>query len=634
MADDRGAEKIFLSGHPETEHRARSGNSTSDWRLLLLSVTIGLIVGSPHLLTPLLQRAHGLVGQYTPLYFDGANAVVIDELTRYAAKTRDVYDGHLWVDEVFAHEHRGAPSPYETLPHFLLGLATHLTGSVALTYALADFLLPPVIFVLIVVFMRRLTGSKAVGIMAGAGVLFGYQVLNYIPPTSRSDLVGIVYTLFYYRNGTRQLEFSRLIHPEMTFIFMLGAIIALYWALDTKRRAHFALSGALGASLFYSFPHYAVYFGIVLGLLVLRYLWLGDRLRITWLLVAGGLAVLLALPYLVGLIRFLGLPDSGPILNRAIVKPAQGIPIAQAKYLALVALGFILVREKDQTFWFVNLVLLAGVICLSFQSLAERDIGAGYWLERMLKPWAVVVLSFLAARIGGELYRTRLLPRAAMIVTTILLVSGLVTQSRYALFTYPVARLPHDFSQAFAWLNRNSKVDDVVLTASLEMNCLLPAYTHNDLFIPNAFHTLTPTAEILDRFLVGLRILSADPGQVEAILRDPTYYERFVTRPPQTHWITYLTHAEYVDRATGQFAFPDSLVRRALASYRSLDPSLPHLLGRYRLDYILVSGREAGLVSRDLLRQVDTFREVYLNDSIAIFRIHSAREAGDGRDLG
>lgn len=634
MVDNRGAEKARLSWDSGTEYAARRSRLASIWQLLILGVTVGLIFGWPHLLIPAIQRAHGLEGQYTPLYFDGANAVVIDELTRYAAKTRDVYDGHLWVDEVFAHERRGAPSPYETLPHFLLGLATHLTGSVALTYALADFLLPPVIFVLIVVFMRRLTGSKAVGIMAGAGVLFGYQVLDYLPPTSRSDLVGLVYTLFYYRNGTRQLEFSRLIHPEMTFIFMLGAIIALYGALDTKRRAQFALSGVLGASLFYSFPHYAVYFGTVLALLALRYTWLGDRLRTTWLLLVGGLTVLLALPYLVGLFHFLRLPDSGTILNRTIIKSAPTVPMAQAKYLALIAIGFVFVREKDEAFWFVNLVLVAGVICLSVQGLAGRDIGAGYWLERMIKPWAVLVLSFLAARVGGALYRTRFLPRVAVIFTVILLMSGLVTQSRYALFTYSVARLPHDFSQAFTWLNRHTKVDDVVLTASLEMNCLLPAYTHNDLFIANAFHTLTPTAEILDRFLVGFRILGANPVEVEAILRDPGYYNRFMSRPPQTNWMTYLTHAEYLDRATGQFALPDSLVKRALASYRSLDPSLSHLLGRYRLDYILVSGREAGLVSRDLLRQVDTFREVYLNDSIAIFRIHSAREAGDGRDLG
>lgn len=87
--------------------------------------------------------------------------------------------GTCGVDEAFAHEHRGAPSPYETLPHFLPGLATHLTGSVSSTYALGDFLLQPVILVLIVVFVRRLTGSKAVGIMAGAGALFGYQVNRY-----------------------------------------------------------------------------------------------------------------------------------------------------------------------------------------------------------------------------------------------------------------------------------------------------------------------------------------------------------------------------------------------------------------------------------------------------------------------
>jgi hypothetical protein len=239
----------------------------------------------------------------------------------------------------------------------------------------------------------------------------------------------------------------------------------------------------------------------------------------------------------------------------------------------------------------------------------------------MVKPWAVLVLSFLAARVGGRVYRTRLLPRVAMILTAILLVSGLVTQSRYALFTYPVARLPVDASQAFAWLNRHSKVDDVVLTASLEMNCLLPAYTHNDLFIPNAFHTLTPTAEILDRFLVGFRILAVDPGEVEAILRDPTYYDRFVSRPPQTHWITYLTHAQYLDRTSGRLTLPEPLVGQALTSYRGLTASLPWLLERYRLDYILVSAREAGLVGRDLLRQAGALKEVYRNDSIAIFRV-------------
>lgn len=587
----------------------------------MLGAVVALIFGWPHLLIPVLQNAHGLEGHYTPLYFDGANAVVIDELTRYAAKSRDVYDGHLWVDEAFAHEHRGTPSPYETLPHFLLGLATHLTGSVALTYTLADFLFPPVIFILIVVFMRRLTGSKAVGIMAGAGVLFGYQVLDYIPPTSRSDLTGIVYTLFYYRNGTRQLEFSRLIHPEMTFIFMLGAIVALYCALDTKQRSQFALSGLLGASLFYSFPHYAVYFGIVLGLLVLRSLWRGDRLEATWLLLVGGLTVLLALPYLVGLVRFIGLSDSGAILSRAIIKPAQEVTIIQAKYLALPALGVVLVRKKDEAFWFVNLVLVAGVICLSFQGMVGRDIGAGYWLERMIKPWAVIVASFLVARMGRESFRVHLLPRAAVIATAILLASGLMTQSRYALFTYPVARLPYDFSQAFAWLNRHSKVDDVVLTASLEMNCLLPAYTHNDLFIANAFHTLTPTTEILDRFLVGFRILGVDPGEVETILQDSSYHERFVSRPPETDWITYLTHAEYLERATGRFTLPEPLVRQALASYRSLDTLLPQLLQRYRLDYILVSNREGRLVDGKLSYHRGEITEVYRNGRVAIFQV-------------
>jgi len=104
------------------------GGAASIRQLLILSAVVGLIFGWPHLLIPAFQYTHGLEGHYTPLYFDGANVVVIDELTRYAGKTRDVYDGHLWVDEVFAHEHRGTPSPYETLPHLLLGLATHLRG--------------------------------------------------------------------------------------------------------------------------------------------------------------------------------------------------------------------------------------------------------------------------------------------------------------------------------------------------------------------------------------------------------------------------------------------------------------------------------------------------------------------------
>lgn len=96
MADGRDASKAHLSRHLGTKHLAPGGRSPSIWRLLILSVAVGLIFGWPHLLLPAFQRAHGLEDQYTPLYFDRANAVVIDELIRYAAKTRDVYDGYLW----------------------------------------------------------------------------------------------------------------------------------------------------------------------------------------------------------------------------------------------------------------------------------------------------------------------------------------------------------------------------------------------------------------------------------------------------------------------------------------------------------------------------------------------------------
>ncbi len=613
-------------------------------RALFISVLCGLIFVSPHFLISFLQGD----GFYTPLVAKGVSGPNVEE-TIYASNIRDVYDGHLIVRDSQLFEHkRDANIITPWFPYLLLGMMSKITGSVINTVIIGDFVFSALTFLIVYFFIKKITKNFLVGILSGVTVLFVPHLFALTQPQyflGSINPFNVIQLPYYY--------IGRLPFTQFTFIFFILAIFATYIALETGKRKFALIAGFLGGLQFYTYIYNLFGFSVGLIILFFVYFFRRDYQGLKQILTIGIVAFAIATPYLIDFISLIHSPEYSDFLSKSGVYYGRFntlLSIRTLFYGSLIVLAYVLIRNKNNSFFTLLSFYSAGVIGLNIQLVTGYNTQPNhYWLV-ILQPLGVIIFSVLL----HEIYKRNLFAPfsknfkvIAIILITILLMHGLVMNISFSASTYQKFSLTQSQRELFVWLDRNTNMDDVVAMMSIENNILLPAYTHNNVFLADALVSPVPTNETVERILILYKLFDVQPEKLEYLSANKylntsisSYYFMYPESYESIFWSYYLFHFKFqvrldmtkeayleeieregLDSSSVKYiiSMPKEFRNKVLSDYMNYSNSPHELIKRYRIDYIVVGPYEQSMSRRDFPQA--GFLKVWSNSDFSVYQV-------------
>ncbi len=450
---------------------------------------LAVLVGALLILPPLWAKVGLGIDLNDPL-----NIRIADE-SYYLARIRDVLDGYPLSGNPYAWEGKTAfPGQPVFLGEYLSAEAIRLTGlGVVAGSVVLDAILPLVAVLLTYACFFAATRVRALS-------LFGTAVL-----------------LFWFFPG----DFARTVSPQLNFLFWLTQFLLLHaiFARPPSPRGRAILIAAAAINfglLFYLYTYYWTFWLAFLGILSVAAFLRRDRSRVAVILkiVFGGLVV--ALPYLVTMVRILARPEYGDTVRRIGMIDSHfpsGIAIVLPAFL-LLGLALLLVWRRvvawDQHTLFFVVGALASVASVNQHLVTGKNVEFSSHYFMLAAFWFVFFGAYLVQGVVKSFMHPRFSAALAGIATLII-VGYAITQSIPPVMVWERGELRRYFP-LMAWLRENTDRDDVVL-APLEMSNFIPVYTANNVLFSSWLRvTFMSDEELLDRFAIQV---NADGGSWE-----------------------------------------------------------------------------------------------------------------------
>ena len=603
---------------------------------LIAALVVGVLFGVPHVIMWLNVGARGQ--SYVPLVVDGVQALTYDETTYYAPRVRDVLDGHPFSAAPADWEHKGQ-TPFLGLgvigPLLAAGLAKLLGGSVGGAFILCDFLLPPVSFLLIWLLCRRLGASTWVGVAAGLLTVIAHDQIR-LPFVFAGDpsWQSLAEHLHIYRSF-RPVEYSRLIVPQFSYILLLLAVTGLYETGRNPRLSTVVPAGLAMGCLFYSYVYFWTYVlaGASLWIIVLalQRRWAAAR----GILGAVGLACLLGLPVLLGLLGPASFAGKEYLMARQSWGGRYVRLLTHHKYeWALLATYFILYPWRHRQFGFVSCFVLAAYVCLAAARLVQLNVQEWHWFGRAWYPWMSVALVLgVWARVESD-YRSRLgrrlagwgrraLVPAMIVLSVFCLAYGFNSHIRYGLSMHQQHTVPSGALGALRWLQENAATDSVVMAADMNVLALVPVYTQCNSYLPYCLLSPASDDELVERFAITAAISGLSDDYISRLLAPDGPVAGFF----QDHrwWgVNWLYHTRF-----GEIVLPPHVLNQVKrARTQTQATALLQLLSKYRLDYVWADEVVIADSSRNF-GEAPFLRTVFSADGTRLYAVTQPAPAGD-----
>src|SRR3972149_8388799 len=223
--------------------------------LALLIVLVTVIYGLPHLI--LFSK---LGKNYTPFSLSPNSPSATDETYGYAGFANYIRNGHFFLKDAYVKEYSNLPTPLlaDNVPSAILAGLSFLTGSLGNAFIVSDFIFPPILFLIIYLFLRNYLGNIYYRLAASFLIVTARDLITLIPyPIS---------TFKYLTAASHQEELlflSRTPHPQISLIFLFAGVWALYKLLSKPDHKRFIfLTGLFCGLLFYTYMFYFTFFSL------------------------------------------------------------------------------------------------------------------------------------------------------------------------------------------------------------------------------------------------------------------------------------------------------------------------------------------------------------------------------------
>lgn len=594
--------------------------------LLFFTFLISLSFGIQHLVGNLNNS------DYTPFALVGvAKGGSFDEAYCYVPPINAVrFDKSLADWQTF--EYRYGPKIQPILGPLIFGNLAKIIGLENL-YIIADFIFPPLIFLFFYYFVNLMIRDSLLAVFSSL-LLLGQEPLRLFVQKFGTSLLkygGIDYFLAYFSRLNRPLTYARFDNPQFSFLLLLLGLLVFWQSFRKSKKSLFFFSGIILGLQWYVYSYYAIFVTFTLLIFLIIFLFLKSYREIKSLLLALVAFLATSFYYWFNYAYFLGLPQAEEFLIRVGKESGRWFDESSLWVIFLIFLIIFLSRKikkkKEQTF--ILLLLLAAASCLNFQLFTGFSVQHFHWWSTVVKPMMILGLSYLLSLIFIWLEKKKSITHAYLqylkklfLFLNFLLLVTLFLHNFFISFNTAAAYFKDDkMHEAFAWLNKNTPKDAVIMTPSLETNYWLIIYTHNYIFTPHSLHSLAPTYELVERMAIAFEVFAVPK----------TYSQNFLTYR-QSEGVTPYTH-ETLDLSGYPYLFslkhglegPKSQAAQeellqSLKIFQTVNLTSPAIKKKYKADYLFFGPSEKRLANANF-KQDANLKLVFDNGEVQIFKI-------------
>lgn len=486
--------------------------------LILTLISISLITGLLHIIGYYYQGQ-----KYTQLALN-PSFTTYEKVVPYMARTRQILNKGFIPKWDQLYEYQNAPSPYisEIIPGALMAIISHLSGSVEKGFIVADFTLPPLIFLLVFSFLKIITKKFPISVVGALGTVLVRDLFLYFPyPWA------VFKHLFGPENRVNDLIITRSYHPEASIFIYLLTLIFIYLALRSKElnKRRIFLAGVFFGLSFYNYLFHWTTLCLFLFFLFLLSFKKNYAKRIILITLIG---FAIAIPFFLSMINF-----NASAFAKDFAERSMGLRTVFPYHRALrfIVLPFILallIKKKDLNFYFFNTLIFAAAILpdLSYLILG-KDLEGYHWVYISLLPVASIYYFSLIDEYLMSKLKTKIRNILYFLIALSFIAYGFRIQydsgMKYARFQ----RWTKEEEGLFKTLASLPKYSVVASFPKYELyaekNQIMLAATDNYVFVPYATLTVASSKEIVDRVLITLLLFKSK----EQILKE-NLYEIFV----------------------------------------------------------------------------------------------------------
>lgn len=471
--------------------------------ILIYSVLAGLVVilSLPHIF-----RYLTLGSKYTTLIIAGPAATQLswEETYTYATQANRIKNNQP-INDPYIYEYRDKPSPLisELVPSLLLGVPAKVF-SVPFMFILVKIILIPLVVIIWYRLARELGYSKIISTAAALMGIILQKTFVYIPYVDK------IYS-YQFQN---YLEIQRTYFPLIsTFSVSLSILLLVKLLKSDYNPLKKILVGIIFGSLFYTYFFAWTLFWVSFMLLTVALVFRKQYEILKRLIIPFVTAAIVASPYFLNLFLFSHNPAREDFILRTIAFPISdwNLPVI-LRFIILISLLIISSRSwlKVSGKLFL-IVFLTSALFLS--PLSKLILGADYqsdhWYERFLYPLSTFLFTLLLFDVLAKFK-----PKASSILALVLI---LVCLSKVAVVTAgEIGRTKTDFrleperEDLYHWLLPNVPKDSVIATLSFTESVYLTAYTPYYSYLPQAYKTIAPKTEILNRYVNLAQLFRVD----------------------------------------------------------------------------------------------------------------------------
>ncbi len=421
----------------------------------------------------------------------------------FAPAFQDAARGHS-ISNSQLKEYKNLPSHLDLFPFAAMGFAASLFSAGAREiYIAADFIFPPLAFLLFYVFGRRVFGLEKKLAMVTALFIMLFSFTDFMRSLAGFSFLDIV-------NAKDYPAYSKLYAPEFTVIPFLASLILLYEAF-TKDDLRYSLAASLaGALLFYTYIYYSSFFwatAAILSLLAIRPVTGKSIRRIAAIFIP---AAVLAVPYALNLLAVSGTPAYHDLLLRAGLETGRFIPLPIV--YSIIALFFLVAMRfvmSGRLFAFTASMLLGAILLMNVQLVTGYSMQPWHWGLRIVEFLGFIFSAYFIQNwkagkgIPGYAGSAFSFLRSGGVITAVIILyfvfgfTGMVSATNA---TSDIYALTPGEAGLYKWLDANTTYGTTVMTLSLKESLQIPSFTHSNVYLPDGLTNERTTEELVDRF--------------------------------------------------------------------------------------------------------------------------------------
>ena len=539
--------------------------------------------------------------------YQGVPFMQIDDENIYVARMHDILDGYYLLGSPVFFDYKDQYPMVPPVSEYFYVLPS-LILKIPLVYILiaSKFILPTILFLLIYFLIYKLVdfenvNKKLTAVGGSLLVVLGYDLVDYN-------------FLWHFLNGNVDpagwLIWARPVNPILGAIFLFSFLLFILrvFKINNKKTDIFVAGLFLALMISSYFFSWGMAFSI-LFILGIIFLIKKDYIKIKKLFYIFFVAIIITIPY-----WFLVFSASKSVWYKDAQKMSGLLHTHQmvVNKILLLSLVFYILFYVYQKFyknyiiqkdWFVICVsfIIGGLWAFNQQIITGIVIWPFHFVQYSI-PLAIISLILMFYYILRERI---LLWRVFIILMIILSLSyGIFTHYKVYGIYYKKYASYQNYGSVFSYLNQKTEKDSVVLVNEKQedLTHLIPAFTHNNIYISTYRFTLIPEAKkrFYHNYLVLLKLKGVTPENINGYL--------FENREEAStyladNWYS-LLHNNYFNNIDNSY-FEEMFISLSDDYKVFYSNDFQAELKKYRLDYILSDGELAQSL-------VDEFSEIKL----------------------